>query len=142
MLQNECRIKFEFKLLWRIGPYEVIFCLNLRLAFLHSDWLKIWTSNHWFEARPVQPDFIIKTRLNVSNSCSKCSLNNLYLHKGIVFQNGLNESLNIWATFVGKIVTKIFPNSANLVKLKPSNSVTRLGDLLDFGQLFKAFGNN
>ena len=24
----------------------------------------------------------------------------------------------------------------------PRNSVTRLGDILDFGQLFKAFGNN
>ena len=27
-------------------------------------------------------------------------------------------------------------------KLSLTNSVTRLGDLLDFGQLFKAFGNN
>ena len=27
-------------------------------------------------------------------------------------------------------------------KLQPVSSVTRLGDILDFGQLFKAFGNN
>ena len=27
-------------------------------------------------------------------------------------------------------------------KMPPPSSVTRLGDILDFGQLFKAFGNN
>ena len=34
------------------------------------------------------------------------------------------------------------PNSSSIHGLRVSSSVTRLGDLLDFGQLFKVFGNN
>ena len=43
-------------------------------------------------------------------------------------------------------VTVFKPRSSQLfipiAPLWPANSVTRLGDLLDFGQLFKACGNN
>ena len=31
---------------------------------------------------------------------------------------------------------------SRFLKIESANSVTRLGDLLDFGELFKAFGNN
>ena len=33
-------------------------------------------------------------------------------------------------------------HSSSLVTLPALDSVTRFGDLFDFGQLFKAFGNN
>ena len=47
-----------------------------------------------------------------------------------------------------KIETKAFdekksgPALWSMTQMGATNSVTRFGDLLDFGQLFKAFGNN
>ena len=59
--------------------------------------------------------------------------------------------VNIWATFYFNIWTHCslpslypisLPYSAPPSQFLSPTSVTRLGDLLDFGHLFKAFGNN
>ena len=37
---------------------------------------------------------------------------------------------------------RVFHNKVTVCLFLHSDSVTRFGDLMDFGQLFKAFGNN
>ena len=60
--------------------------------------------------------------------------------EGIKIDNALGEWVNKNWSFSLVIFTGHFHWSFSLVFI--FNSVTRLGDLLDIGQLFKAFGNN
>ena len=46
-----------------------------------------------------------------------------------------------WLSF-SSTITEEFHAVENTLSTYLSNSVTRYGDLLDFGQVFKAFGNN
>ena len=46
-----------------------------------------------------------------------------------------------WLSF-SSTITEEFHAVENTLLTYLSNSVTRYGDLLDFGQVFKAFGNN
>ena len=59
---------------------------------------------------------------------------------------GLNKIFVTFLRFQLKKAKKAKQNSSShrnfIFSLTLSLSVTRLGDLLDFGQLFKAFGNN
>ena len=50
----------------------------------------------------------------------------LFWHTGNFGQFGYNENLDAWCEAINALAT----------------SVTRFGDFLDFGQFFKAFGNN
>ena len=61
------------------------------------------------------------------------------------------QNTKYFGYFSKKVCCHKILKSPNLVTLAPmtetilymaATSVTRLGDLLDFGQLFKAFGNN
>ena len=53
---------------------------------------------------------------------------------------GSDHSIN-WATTL-PMLKFVFDIIFKQLKMGLVVSVTRLGDLLDFGQLFKAFGNN
>ena len=58
----------------------------------------------------------------------------------LFYNTNLNCAISMQKTFPGLFRNKVILLSGSFTTVQ--GSVTRLGDLLDFGQAFKAFGNN